>query len=277
MKKEKCYAKVNIDLRVGQLLNNNYHEIKSVAIPIKFYDIVKIKLTNKKENIISARQKYLILDKIYELVDLFQSKYKLEQKVKIKINKKIPIGAGLASMNALFAGILRSLNKIYKLNLELVELEDIAIKYGVDTIFCLYNKPAIMRNMGEVLEFIEDIYFKKIHLFFMPTTNSTAKIYDKFDSLDLKTINEFDSQLQLLKEKKYEIFWINAKNDLLAPALEINRTFDTLYKAYTKQEENKINMTGSGTTLFTLDCNFKKKKLFPLLRKVARKYKVKRK
>src|SRR5690554_7277444 len=46
-------------------------------------------------------------------------------------------------------------NKLWDMKLSQTELEKAALALGSDTLFCLYNKPALVQGRGELLTFIE--------------------------------------------------------------------------------------------------------------------------
>lgn len=71
--------------------------------------------------------------------------------VKMYLEKKSPVGAGLGGGSADAAFALKMLNEICELNLSESQLADYASRLGSDCAFFIYNRPMIGEGRGEVL------------------------------------------------------------------------------------------------------------------------------
>ena len=58
------------------------------------------------------------------------------------------IAGGLGGGSADLSATLRGLNRLWNLGLSIDELASIALKFGSDTLFTMYNKPGIIRGRG---------------------------------------------------------------------------------------------------------------------------------
>ena len=72
--------------------------------------------------------------------------------VKIFLEKKAPVGAGLGGGSADAAFTLKALNELCRLNLSEQTLSEYAAKLGSDCAFFVFNRPMIGCGRGEVLE-----------------------------------------------------------------------------------------------------------------------------
>lgn len=254
--KAKAYAKVNLDLRVGPKRKDGYHEISSIVVPISLHDDIVLKNSNDEKNHILVTKNCKNPNVILEYVEKLQKKYKLKQKLDIKIEKRIPLGAGLAGLSTDIAQILLLMNDFYELDLTPEELKEEALSFGIDTFYCLNMKPAILQNKGDHITYLEQSPVDKIGLFFFENEFSTKKVYEEYEydySENWKA--SFENQVKLLNEKKYFEFWQNCKNDLEETAANQDFEYLSMYKNL-KNRNIKIQMSGSGATLFTLDMNF---------------------
>lgn len=254
--KAKAFAKVNLDLRVGPKREDGYHEISSIVVPISLHDDIILKNSNDDKNHILVTKNCKNPNVILEFVEKFQEKYQLKQKLDIKIEKRIPLGAGLAGLSTDIAQILILMNKFYELNLTKEEFKHEALSFGVDTYYCLSMRPAILQNKGDHIQYLDQAPCKNIGLFFFENEFSTKKVYEeyKFDFTENWKL-DFENQVKLLNEKKYFQFWQNCKNDLELTAAKQDFQYYSMYKNL-KNRNIKIQMSGSGATLFTLDMNF---------------------
>lgn len=146
---EKAYAKINIYLKVLGKREDGYHDLESLMVPIDLYDEL---FFYECDDVIVESD---IIDNIVLKAALYlKEKFNVAAGVRIVLKKAIPIGAGLAGGSADCSAALRGLNSFWNLNLSLDELAEISLLFGSDTLFCMYNKPAIIRGRGEKIEFV---------------------------------------------------------------------------------------------------------------------------
>lgn len=254
--KAKAYAKVNLDLRVGPKREDGYHEIRSIVVPISLHDDIIIKNSIDDKNHILVTKNCKNPSVILEFVENFQNKYQLKQKLDIKVTKRIPLGAGLAGLSTDIAQILILMDKFYELNLSKEEFKQEALSFGIDTYYCLNMKPAILQNKGDHIQYLDQAPCENIGLFFFENEFSTKKVYNDYQFNHAENWKlDFENQVNLLKEKKYFQFWQNSKNDLEITAAKQDFQYYYMYKNL-KNRNVKIQMSGSGSTLFTIDMNF---------------------
>lgn len=232
---EKAYAKLNLNLFVLFKRDDGFHELKSHVIPLNIYDELTIEKSNK--NLVDSNIK--IKDNIVlKTIELFQKTYNINDKVKIYIDKNIPLGSGLGGGSADAAATLRILNKFYGLNKPLKELEVLANQLGSDVLFCLYNKPAIISGRGDKIDFINSQFASEIAII-------------TFD-FEILTKDVFESHHIIDREFKNIDYQNEFYNDLLPTLLSINKDFAGAYYKLSNIFDN-IYMTGSGPTLFIIN------------------------
>jgi 4-diphosphocytidyl-2-C-methyl-D-erythritol kinase len=78
--------------------------------------------------------------------------YSVNQGVRIKLTKRIPIGAGLGGGSADAAAVLSGLNRLWKLGLTDDELQAVGLRIGADVPFCICGGLARATGIGENLE-----------------------------------------------------------------------------------------------------------------------------
>jgi 4-diphosphocytidyl-2-C-methyl-D-erythritol kinase len=245
--KEIAYAKLNLDLHVINKRNDGYHELKSIVIPLDFYDELYLEISHENEVVSNV----LIKDNlIIKVIEEFQKRGHINECVKVTLYKKIPIASGLGGGSANAAATIRGIVKLFNLKLSQNELENIANNLGSDILFCLYNKPAIMSGRGDKLEFIDYPNFDDITLILLPTRNSTPEIFKNLNLVNKST--NFDEQLSKYLSKNVSSYIKGITNDLLPPALETNIIFYNYYERIHQIVPN-VFMTGSGPTLYLIN------------------------
>ena len=224
MIKEKAYAKINIYLKVLGKRADGYHDLETLMVPINIYDELEFvdydydiieSSINIKDNIMFKAIKYL------------KETYNIKKCVKITLDKNIPLCGGLGGGSADLCATLRGLNKLWNLNLTINQLADIALKFGSDTLFCMFNKPAIVRGRGDIIEFVsypkKDIYVFKPR--FEALTKDVFKLYRETDIGE----NELEMALIRLYPDIYE------------------------FKMYYESQGLKLHLTGSGSSYYSFD------------------------
>ncbi len=192
--KIQCPAKINLSLEILGKREDGFHEIQSIMQAVSLYDYLDIeaeKLTCVQNLIfLSGNSDLIPYDKtnlVYKAVDLFLNKANMTgYKIKIHIEKNIPVAAGLAGGSSDAAGTLLGLNKIFKEVLSSLEIHELASKMGSDLNFCLEGGTQIATSRGEILSQIKSpdlniVIIKPKNLFI-----SAKEAYTKYAGLSQK-------------------------------------------------------------------------------------------
>ena len=153
--KEKAYAKINLHLDVVKKRDDGFHEIKTVMHTVSLYDSItvstapsrelNIKLTISGVNYLPADSKNLA----YKAAKLFFERLGMTAEVNIKLEKRIPISAGLAGGSSDAAAVLRALNRLYKRPFTTKALMNMGAELGSDVPYCVVGKTALCEGRGE--------------------------------------------------------------------------------------------------------------------------------
>lgn len=243
---EKAYAKLNLTLSVLGKRADGFHELESIMVPVvDLYDELYFEENETDEMILIDN--VIENNSILKAAKAFQEKYKTKG-VKIRLNKKIPLEAGLAGGSADSSATLRGLNRLFNLNIPLTELEELASTLGSDNVFCLYNKAAICRGRGEQLTFISSDFSFKIYIVKPPFGLKTPDVFRNLD-LSYTNRNSYDGVLRALSLNDYELLKLEIFNDLLPAALKVETQLKDFINTLEKCG-NKVFMSGSGSALY---------------------------
>lgn len=260
---EKAHAKINLVLDANRKREDGYHDLKMIMIPIDLHD----ELTFEKHHELTLSSDIEIKDNaILKTAYLIKDKYHVKDGAQITLTKRIPIGAGLAGGSADIAATIRGLNKLWNLNLEQKELEEIALSLGSDTLFCLYEKPAYVYGRGEYIEFLESPMIKNIYLFCPDIHVSTAQVF-KHHTIEAHE-NRFDRLLNLYKTKSWPAFYQSLYNDLLKTTFLCYPEIKSVYQNL-KELDEQIMMSGSGSTFFLINSNLNTPKMVKKAQKMG--------
>lgn len=256
----KAYAKINLALNVYDRKEDGYHNIDMVTIPLDLHDIIELELLPKGyESYITSDDDSLPTDESNLSNKAFRKmkeKFHIDKNVLIHIYKRIPMCAGLGGGSADAAAVINATLKAIKLKPSQDDLISLASSIGADVSFCLYNKPARCRGIGEKLDFIT--LKKRYHVLLIKPNEgvSTALAYQTFDELETKPqLSNIERLIEGLKIGDEKIIAEEMKNSLQECAIkivpEINNIIDTL-----KKDGFPLTMmSGSGSTVFCMSLN----------------------
>ena len=259
----KAFAKINIYLDVLSKRDDGYHEMEMVMLPLELHDTIEI------ESVIGLRDSYVTCDHVdlqetkYNLINTTINKlrelYSFKQNFNIKVHKEIPISAGLGGGSSNSAATLHAFNNLLKLKISPERLNEIAKTIGADVPFCLYNKPALVRGIGEEITPIK-LHHQYFVLIIKPKRGlSTKRVFEKADTIELDHGNVKDV-IDALKVGDDEKLAAAMSNSLEKASLmmvpEIQDVKDTLRKDGLKM----VMMSGSGSAVYGLSTDHNKMK-----------------
>ena len=158
-------AKINLTMDILDKRSDGYHEIKSIMQTIELADIIEIAKIDKGIKIdldaaevpggetLPANEDNLAYRAAKAMID----EYNLNSGIFIRLQKKIPISAGLAGGSADAAAVIRGMNKLFDLHLSTDELCAVGEKVGSDVPFCIIGGTCLVYGRGEKLKRLPDI------------------------------------------------------------------------------------------------------------------------
>ncbi|MBY6276971.1 4-(cytidine 5'-diphospho)-2-C-methyl-D-erythritol kinase [Symbiobacterium thermophilum] len=146
-----CHAKVNLTLDVLGRRPDGYHEIRSVMVPVSLHD--RLVLEPAEEGIVLESRPpvtgRLEENLAYRAAALLREATGCSRGAVIRLQKTIPVAAGLAGGSTDAAGVLTGLNRLWGTGLSDGELADLAIRLGSDVPFFIWSRPARVEGIGE--------------------------------------------------------------------------------------------------------------------------------
>ena len=149
MIKVNAYAKINLFLDIEGRREDGFHDILSVMQSVSLCDVLtleKIPCGIEVENRIGIDVEK---DLAYRAARAFFESSGIDGGVKIRVDKQIPMGAGLGGGSADAAAVLRGLNELYGEPFSAESLAELGLKLGSDVPFCVLGGTRIARGRGE--------------------------------------------------------------------------------------------------------------------------------
>jgi 4-diphosphocytidyl-2-C-methyl-D-erythritol kinase len=179
MIKELSPAKINLFLQVTGRRPDGYHELNTLMCGITLFDTI---FFDFRASGLSVQCDHPEVPEdntnlVWKAATLFFKTCGIQAGVKIQIEKKIPVGAGLGGGSSNAATVLKALNKYFGSLLPDEKLRAIGLEIGADVPFFIQGRPAVAKGIGEKL--IEYDLLQKFHVLLInPGINvSTAEVY----------------------------------------------------------------------------------------------------
>ena len=190
-------AKVNIDLSVGPLREDGYHDLVTVFHAVSVYDDVIVHASDPGSGVsieVSGSDAEFVPRDESNLAaraaQLLARHVGIKPDVAISIRKQIPVAGGMAGGSADAAGALVACDALWRTDLPRATLSELAAELGSDVPFALHGGTAIGTGRGEQLT--PALARGEFHWVFATSKRglSTPKVYAECDRLRGPGFNE---------------------------------------------------------------------------------------
>ncbi len=152
-------AKVNLFLHVTGRRDDGYHELESLFVFTAHGDEVQVEAARSFRFQLSgpfARQLTELGgggddNLVCRAARRLAVRAGREPNVSIRLTKNLPVAAGIGGGSADAAATLLALNEFWSLNLNMEELETVALELGADVPACLHRRPLYVQGIGDRL------------------------------------------------------------------------------------------------------------------------------
>ena len=265
----KSYAKINLTLSVNKRLKSGLHNIQSIYCLIDLHDKIFLN-RNKNKNCDQvsftgpfSKNINKSNNSVKKVLNAMRKNKIINDYFVIKVNKKIPVFAGLGGGTSNAATLL---NYLTNKNLNNKTLSKITKEVGSDLRLFFHNQ-GYQKNLRSVINLNKKHNFHLL-LIFPKIKSSTKSVYAK-----VKNYSKLKKPLNksLTYRKSFIEFLINSKNDLQSVVEKKHKIVSKLLLDINKFKGCHFSrMTGSGSTCYGLFDN--KKSSLVALKKLRRKY-----
>lgn len=251
-----AHAKINLALHIIGQRSDGYHLLDSLVVFTQLGDQISINEAPDASSLVSLviegpfakgldkDRNNLVSQAAIMLGNQVAEKHGKPKPIEIKLTKNLPIASGMGGGSADAAATLIALQEFWGSE---IKLENLALELGADVPMCLHSKPLRAQGIGDEVTSLESKAPLNIVLINPRVKVSTPEIFNRLATKNNTPI--FNDQPKVLSSD----LELNAmRNDLQAPAIEIEPSIQEVLNALQKTEPQLARMSGSGATCFGL-------------------------
>ena len=247
---ERAHAKANLVLRVGAPRADGLHPLCSLFAALELADEVRIAPADRDEIVCPGVEGHNLAAAAVTAFRAAAPGAGLPP-LRIEIDKRVPVAAGLGGGSADAAAVLRAANAITGSALSTGDLRRIGAALGSDVPSQVAPGHALVTGVGEAVERV-DLAGMTLVLVPQPEGLSTAAVYRELDRLGRYATDLDPAPLRKLAGRSVADLAAGLSNDLQPAALslrpELAETIDELVEGGALAAQ----VTGSGPTTFGL-------------------------
>lgn len=251
----KALAKINLGLDVVRRREDGYHEVRMIMQTIHLYDRLDIKRTKEPGIQIQTNLSFLPVNEnnlIYKAAKLLMDEFSITDGVSVKLDKRIPVAAGMAGGSTDAAAMLIGVNRLFSLGLTKRELMERGVQIGADVPYCIMRGTALAEGIGEELSPLPPMVKCPVLIAKLSISVSTKFVYQNL-KLDDTTIHpDIDRLIDDIKAKNLHDIAAHMGNVLETVTIPNYPVIDEIKKHMLSNGAVGAMMSGSGPTVFGL-------------------------
>lgn len=265
----KARAKINFSIDVTGKRENGYHEVKMVMQSLKLHDIVKLERIREKIELFCdsdeiPSDEYNIA---YKAAVAFFTKYNVNGGIRINIEKKIPVCAGLAGGSTDAAAVLKGMNVLFDVGARKEELCALGLKLGADVPYCIQGGTKLAEGIGEKLTQLKPVKHLPIIIVKPGISVSTKWVYQKFKLDNPGERPDTESIIHAITTNDYKSLAEKMRNVLESVTAKQHSIINEIKASLNSNGAMGSLMSGSGSAVFGVFANhFSAQKAYNLLR-----------
>jgi 4-diphosphocytidyl-2-C-methyl-D-erythritol kinase len=251
----KALAKINLGLDVVRRREDGYHEVRMVMQTIHLYDRLDISKSDKSGIELTTNLSFLPVNEnnlLCRAGKLLMDEFQIKEGVKVVLDKRIPVAAGMAGGSTDAAAMLYGMNRLFSLGLSKRELMERGVQIGADVPYCIMRGTALAEGIGEKLTELPPMVKCPVLIAKPSISVSTKFVYQNL-KLDGQTVHpDIDRLVKDIEDK-----------DLRAITRDMGNVLETVtipnYPVIAQIKEQMLRsgavgamMSGSGPTVFGL-------------------------
>ena len=248
----KALAKVNLGLDVIRRREDGYHEVKMIMQTVRLYDRIILEKTQKGISM-ETNLSFLPVNEqniAYRAAKMLMDEFHIQSGLHIKIDKHIPVAAGMAGGSTDGAAVLYGVNKIFKLGLTKRQLMERGVKLGADVPYCIMRGTVLSEGIGEILTPVSSLPDCHILIAKPPVSVSTKHVYENLKLDKIEKHPDIDGMVEALRIEDLHGVTQRMENVLETVTIPEHPEIQQIKELMIKEGALNALMSGSGPTVF---------------------------
>ena len=249
-----AFAKINLNLRILGKRPDGYHELDTVLQTISLHDTITLTVIENAEIVLSCDDRSLPTgadNLIYRAAESLQGRFAPDKGARIRLEKRIPVEAGLGGGSSDAAVTLLALAHLWELKAHLHELSETASALGTDVLFFFLGGTARATGTGRDLRQLRDAPGQFL---LVVKPNASIPTSAAYRSLKARSLTTAEPKTILSSSEWGEIsdsFDSKAlQNDFEPVALQLEPEIKRAKAALMKAGAEAALLAGSGSAVF---------------------------
>jgi 4-diphosphocytidyl-2-C-methyl-D-erythritol kinase len=247
-----AFAKINLSLRVIGKRDDGYHDLDTIFQTISLHDTLTVSALEEPHIVLSCDDRTLPTNHdnlIIRAANALQFRFGSTRGARIRLQKRIPIQAGLGGGSSDAAVTLIGLSRLWKLDLTKHELPAISAELGADVSFFLSGGTVRATGIGDQVESPGDVA-EKFLLIIKPNANISTD--DAYKALDERSLTSRNAKIILSTSEANEVFdkFASLTNDFEAVAFDLEPEIRRAKNALLTSGATAALLAGSGSAVF---------------------------
>ncbi|MDD6156052.1 MAG: 4-(cytidine 5'-diphospho)-2-C-methyl-D-erythritol kinase [Lachnospiraceae bacterium] len=251
----KALAKINLGLDVVRRREDGYHEVRMIMQTIHLYDRLDIAKCPEPGIHITSNLSFLPVNEnnlIYKAGKMLMDEFGIDSGVMVKLNKRIPVAAGMAGGSTDAAAMLYGMNELFELKLKRSDLMERGVKIGADVPYCILRGTALAEGIGEKLTALSPMVKCPVLIAKPQISVSTKFVYENL-KLDENTLHpDIDRLIRDIENKDLQAIAGHMGNVLESVTIPNYPIIAEIKELMRKSGAVNAMMSGSGPTVFGL-------------------------
>lgn len=246
-------AKINWNLDIVGQREDGYHLLDSIMQPLALCDWLYLKADDQLTLEIAGSEG-LAADEsnlVMKAARALQKYAGIDAGAKMRLEKSIPMGAGLGGGSADAAAALRGLCLLWDLEMDEEALMEIGLSLGADVPFCLMDEPCRAQGIGEQLTPIPCGKVFPLLIIQPCDALSTKEVFQAYHNAEAVPVSsDIAACLKALEKGDAAAMNAHAHNALEQVSIPLRPEIQSAKDALLRQGAAMARMTGSGSAVF---------------------------
>ena len=250
---KKAYAKVNLGLDVIRRREDGYHEVRMIMQTVDICDVLTFTRQERPGIVVTTDKEELPGDDsnlIHKAARLVTETCSVREGIKIELQKRIPMAAGMAGGSTDAAAVFHGMNEMFGLGMDEDEMCALGVKIGADIPYCVKGGTALAEGIGEILTKLPDAPACVVLVAKPDIDVSTKYVYENLHAESLEYHPDIDGMRAAIEEGDLRGMAERMGNVLETVTVNAYPVIREIKEVMKKSGAWNALMSGSGPTVF---------------------------